>query len=66
MLSEYCLFDNLRVILDGANDSVKKHFDAELLPFGKNKKVSVTKLHSRKLNRYQFQTIQLVLIREQH
>jgi len=38
MLSEYCLFDNLRVVLDGANDSVKKHFDAELLPFGENKK----------------------------
>jgi len=38
ILSEYCLFDNLRVILEEANDSVKKHFDAELLPFGENKK----------------------------
>ena len=38
ILSEYCLFDNLRVVLEEANDSVKKHFDAELLPFGENKK----------------------------
>ena len=37
-MSEYCLFDNLRVVLEEANDSVKKHFDAELLPFGENKK----------------------------
>ena len=37
-MSEYCLFDKLRVVLEEANDSVKKHFDAELLPFGKNKK----------------------------
>ena len=37
-MSEYCLFDNLRVVLEEAIDSVKKHFDAELLPFGKNKK----------------------------
>ena len=37
-MSEYCLFDNLRVVLEEANDSVKKHFDAELLPFGEDKK----------------------------
>ena len=28
----------MRVVLEQANDSVQKHFDAELLPFGKNKK----------------------------
>ena len=37
-MSEYCLFDNLRVVLEQVNDSVRKHFDAELLPFGENKK----------------------------
>ena len=38
ILSEYCLFDNLRVVLEQVHDSVQKHFDAELLPFGENKK----------------------------
>ena len=38
-MSEYSLFDNLRIVLEnGSSDGpVQKYFDAELLPFGKDR-----------------------------